>query len=310
MVWQIGLLLGFGLVLAASAQIVVQAASVLARRFGLTSFAIGFLLLGVLTSTPEFFVAIQSAAAGVPQLSMGNLLGGSILLLSLVMGITSTLLGRISLDHRLSFREIILASSVVASPILVLWDGNLTRPEGIFLIGLYLLHGFLLNHKGRNGKKKMSYQRFHGVWHEVGTLILGFGAMLVASKVIVESAQVITASLRMPPFVFGLVLLSIGTNLPEFALAIEAAVQRRKTIAFGDFLGSSAANTFILGLLGWFTPFEVATSERLWFSLVLLGSVTAFFLWALSSRRDITRKEGVGLIFFYVAFVVFELGGW
>lgn len=306
-VWQIGLLLGFGLVLTSAADMVLRAATSLAKRYGLTSYATGFLLLGVITSTPEFFVAVQSAADGIPQLAVGNLIGGSILLLSLVMGISSVLLGRITLDHGLTFGEIVLSSFVVAAPVIVLWDGRLSRTDGLFLVGLYALHVFLLNrdkkileHLHDNNNKR------HTGYH-TATIIVGFAAMAVSAKIIVETAGSIASFFSIPPLVFGLILLSLGTNLPEFALAVEAAIQRKKTVAFADFLGSSAANTLILGLLGLVSPFSFAAHQKLTVSLVLLGSVVAYFVWALSSRRDITRKEGLGLLFFYAIFIIYEL---
>lgn len=303
----LGLLLGFGLVLAASAGLVVRSSSVLAHKAGLTNFAIGFLLLGLLTSTPEMFVALQSGVDGVPQLSLGNLIGGSILLLSLVMGVSSVILGRITLDHGLKFREIVFSCAVIMAPAAVIWDGNLTRADGAFLVGLYLFHAFLLNSDGRKKRLYRNSGSFIGVWHALATLGIGFVGMAISSRVMVESAQVLTAMFHIPPFVFGLLLLSVGTNLPEFALAFEGAVLKRETVAFGDFLGSSAANTLILGVLAMAVPFEVATRQRLWVSLALLVGVTLFFVRAVSTRRDISRKEGLGLLFFYVIFIVFEL---
>ena len=76
----------------------------------------------------------------------------SILLLSFVMGMAAILLGRVRLDHSLAWREILVMLAVIAVPITVLWDGQLTRPEGLFLVGVYILHAFILNRDG--GKKK------------------------------------------------------------------------------------------------------------------------------------------------------------
>src|SRR3989344_4371833 len=127
---QAGLLIGFGFVLSGSASLVVRSASTLAYKMGITSYAVGFFLLGILTSTPEMFVALQSAIDDVPQLSMGNLLGGSILLLSFVIGLSSVLLGKVRLNHGFKFHEILVSSVVIASPVAFVWDGQLTRTEG------------------------------------------------------------------------------------------------------------------------------------------------------------------------------------
>ena len=301
-----GLLLGFGLVLAGSAELVIRAASSLAHKARITNFAVGFLLLGLITSTPELFVAGQAVIDGVPQLSVGNLLGGSILLLSLVIGASAIILGRIKLDRGLDSREIMASSAVVAAPIVVLFDGRLTRLEGIALVALYVFHAFFMRN-GEAKKKKKKHISFRTLGQTITILVIGFIGMALASKVMIESAQVLTEALHIQSFVFGLLLLSFGTNLPEFSLAFQGAVLRRESVAFGDFLGSAAANTLILGLLGVFAPFDIIGQNRLLFSLILLTIISAYFVWALSSRRDITRKEGFGLLALYVAFVAFEL---
>lgn len=306
--WQIGMLIGFGLVLIGSAQLVVKSVATIAQKLNIANFTLSFLLLGIFTSTPEIFVAIQSGIDGVPQLSMGNLVGGSILLLSLVMGVSSIFLGKITLDHTFTLREIILSSAVVAAPALVLWDGTMTRLDGVFLTGLYIFHALLLNKKQhilKHIERRVSKIRDAG-YHKA-MFFTGFLGMAIASTYMVDAAQSIMAFFHMPAFVFGLILLSFGTNLPEFALAFEAAIARRRTIAFGDLLGSAAANTLVLGLLAIVIPFSVGVRERLWFSLLLLAIVTMYFVWAISSKRDITRKEGFGLLLFYFMFLVFEL---
>lgn len=308
--WEIGILLGFGLVLTGSAQLVVRSVVTLAQRLRIGNFTIAFLLLGILTSTPEMFVALQSGLDGVPQLSMGNLIGGSILLLSLVMGLSSIFMGKITLDHGLKFGEFVLTSAVVAAPAAVLWDGNVTRLDGVFLAGFYFLHTILINKEQHVLKhlERRSSKISDGGYQAI-MLFVGFFGMVIASKYMVDAAQSIISAFHVPAFVFGLVLLSLGTNLPEFALAFEATIARRRTIAFGDFLGSAAANTLILGILAIVMPFTIAVGERLWFSLALLVIVSLFFIWALSSKREIDRREGIGLLFFYLMFLAFEIFG-
>ncbi len=302
---QISILIVSGIMLTGAASVVVRQASSIAKRLGLTSFTMGFLLLGILTSTPEIFVAIQAASEGIPELSVGNLLGGSILLLSFVMGMVALLLGRVSLDHQLSMRELWVMMAVIASPIAVLWDEQLTRAEGVFLVGVYALHAFLLK---RDGKKKRGVAGgIRGMGKHLVILLGGVLVLFISSRVIVTSAEAVMGAFAVGPIVFGLFFLSLGTNLPELALALESIQRRKREIAFGDFLGSSAANTLILGLLGMVAPIGRGGNGSILGALLLLGSVSAYFLWAVSSGRTITRKEGIGLLVFYLLFVGYEL---
>ncbi len=302
----IAILILSGIILTVSASVIVRQATALAHTIGLSTFTVGFLFLGVMTSMPEIFVALQSARDGVPQLSAGNLLGGSILLLSAVMGMTAVFLGKITLDHHLSMREIWAMMGVIAIPALVLWDGSLTRPDGLLLITVYGLHALFLNTAKNNTHQK---KKTHGAnpFRIIMVLVAGLGGVFIASRLIVTSAGAIMGVFSIAPIVFGLFVLSLGTNLPEIALAIQSIRSRRREIAFGDFLGSSAANTLILGALALFSPFSVSGNGKLQGALILLFSVTIYFLWAVSSGRTITRKEGIGLLVFYLLFVLYEL---
>lgn len=302
---QISILIVSGIVLSGAVNVVVKHSSSLAQKLGLSSFVIGFLLLGMVTSTPELFVAMQAARDGIPQLAVGNLLGGSILLLSFVMGMTAIFLGRVSLDHKLVWREILVMLAVIAAPITVLWDAQLTRPEGLLLVGVYSLHAFVLNRDDKkNHRKALSLGK--GLGKHILMLAVGMGTMFLSSRFIVTSAEAIMGMFSITPLLFGLFFLSFGTNLPELALALESIRYRRREIAFGDFLGSAAANTLILGLLGLVAPFS-GGNGRIVGALLLLGSVCIYFLWAVSSGRTITRKEGVGLLAFYLLFVLYEV---
>ena len=234
---QIIILLISGVFLTGAAHLVIQQSTRIARRFGLSDFTMGFLLLGLFTSMPELFVAIQSVSDGIPQLSVGNLLGGSILLLSFVMGVTSIIQGQVALDHRLNHRELILMISVIAAPIAVLWDGQLTRIEGGVLVGLYILHSALLNHGNRKGNRKTK-QSQHGLVRSLLLLALGITTLFISSRVIVTQAEFLMRMFSIAPILFGLFFLSIGTNLPELALALDSIRNRRKEIAFGDFLAA------------------------------------------------------------------------
>lgn len=303
--WHISILIVSGIVLTGAVDVVVKHSSALAHKFQLSSFVIGFLLLGLVTSTPELFVSLQAARDGIPQLGVGNLLGGSILLLSFVMGMSAIFLGRVRLDHHLAWREILVMLGVIAAPIAVLWDAQLTRPEGLFLVTVYGLHALVLNRNDRKYHQKKI--RVGGFGRHIFALGVGVGVMFFSSRFIVTSAEAIMGMFSIAPLLFGMFFLSFGTNIPELALAIESIRHRRREIAFGDFLGSSAANTLILGILGLVVPFRGNGSGRIPGALLILGSVIVYFLWTLSSGRTITRKEGIGLLLFYLLFVAYEL---
>jgi len=297
-----------GIVLAKSADWVVKATAFIARKIHVRSFLLGFLLLGFATTIPEMFVAYQSVQDGVPQLSVGNLLGGSILLLSFVMGGSAIILKRIKLDHGLSVFDIGMSSLVILSPAIVIWDGNLTRLEGWILVFIYIAQLVFIN-KEQHVADTMEHHanQVSHAWHALGLLVGGLVGMAVASRYIVTIAEIVAKTFSIPAFVIGLFLVTIGTNLPELTLALEAIIKKQKDIAFGDILGSSVINTPLLGILCIIRPFSIPDHERMQVTLILLALVSIFFFWAAATKKDITRREGIVLFVIYIAFVWFEM---
>jgi len=305
---QLLLLVFCGWILSLSAMLILRSVTLLSHRFRIKSYILAFFLLGLATSTPEFFVALQSMADGVPQLAVGTLIGGSILLLSFVMGLSAVILGRIRLDHSMNFDELVLGCFVFASPIVVLWDGVLTRSDGLFLVGIYALHILVINRREHVIGTIENQINHSGHWIlELGKVIGGLCMLALSSKAIIELAEIIVTTLGIPVFVFGLFVLSVGVNLPELALAWHSIREKRQSIAFGDFLGSGAANALILGMICLLSPTTLGSREQLTFALVLLGTLVAFFIWAVHSKREISRREGMGLLLFYILFLMFEL---
>ena len=301
-------LVGLGIVLAVSANWVVKATSYFSKRLEIQSFLLGFLILGFATTIPEMFVAYQAVADGVPQLSVGNLLGGSILLLSFVMGGSALFLKRIILDHGMTQWDIGLSTFVVAMPAIALWDGKLTRFEGFLLVAVYLVHIVLINRE----QHVMNRVEHHAksIKHPLHAITLGFGGLIglaFSSKFIVTIAEGLAQQFNISPFVIGLFLVTFGTNLPEITLAVEAIFKKKRDIAFGDVLGSAVINTPILGIICMASPFSVPDHLRMRATLILLFGTSLFFWWAASSKKDITRREGIVLMIIYIIFVAFEL---
>lgn len=302
---QVLVLVVCGWVLTKCAHLVVREASKIARNFGTTNYVMAFMLLGILTSTPEIFVAIESSLYGAQPLSVGNLLGGSILLLTLVFGLCSVFLKGVAINHGSHISEIILNGIVIVSPVFVLWDGTLTRVDGALLTGIYLAYVIFLQRSFHTHAVELA-GNVTKVSANAGLLLMGLIGMLIASKYIVTSALAISDALGISTVVFGLIILSLGTNLPELSLAYEAIRFRHKSIALGDFMGSASANTLILGLMGMFAPYNSDATIHMWYPLIMLVFITFYFIVAIGKKMHLSRTEGIGLLLLYGMFVLYE----
>jgi cation:H+ antiporter len=79
--------------------------------------------------------------------------------------------------------------------------------------------------------------------------VAGLALALVASDVAVKYTRALAAALGAPPFIVGVVLVSLGTDLPEIANSIAAHLQGEGDVNVGDSIGSTLTQyTLVLGL--------------------------------------------------------------
>ena len=298
--------------LGTAAGLIVKSVSKIARGFRVNEFIVSFFIVGVATSTPEITVSINSALRGIPELSLGNLIGASIVILSLLMGLAAVLSGRLSVNRLLSNEDFFIYLAIVMLPALVVLDGQLTRWDGVLLIGAWIVFMLRLYEHRRVYHERIQQARGSAAtekptihWrHEGIRLGLGLLMILTASYYLVGSATIVAGMLGVSPLIVGLLVLSIGTNLPEFALVITQSYRRGKNIVLGDLLSNVALNVPTLGMLALISPFTIAAGSGVTIAagfLVLTVILFGLFMW---SKNFLNRVEGAVLFAIYAAYAL------
>lgn len=293
------------------AGVLIESVHHLARRFNKTGFTTAFFLLGFLTSIGEFSVAINASLEGVPEVSVGNLIGASFVVLLFIVPLLAVLAGKIELKNTLSRKNLILALATIALPALLVMDGGVSWVEGLLALLVYATLVFsIYRQKIESPEPPQAQQTFdkkRSLLADLGRIVGGGVMIFLASRILVDQAVFFSVLLGAPVSLVGLVLLSLGTNVPEFVVAIRSVLKKRSDVAFGDYIGSAAVNTFIFGLLaianGAFLFNAGETSSTT--ALLVVGLV--FFAFFARSENRLTRREGATLLLFYVAFVAFQV---
>ena len=84
-------------------------------------------------------------------------------------------------------------------------------------------------------------------------LIIGIFIMAYSSEKAIRHSVAIASALQISPLVIGLVLVSIGTDLPEIVNSITSSAMGHADINIGDSLGSALTQiTLVLGLIPFF----------------------------------------------------------
>lgn len=291
--------------------LIVKSVNGFSKKLHVSEFAVSFFILGILTSIPEIAVGLTSITEARPGIFVGNLIGGVIVIFFLVIPILAILGKGIKLGIDMSKTNLVLMLGVVALPVLLALDNKINSGEAVFSIMVYLILFFVMQRRdgilnGSNHKlmRIKSYSLF-----DLFKIILGVGMVFISSQLIVQKTILFAEIFKISPFVISLIFLSLGTNLPEISIAIRSVFSKSKEVAFGDYIGSAAANTAILGVLVLLNGGEVVTDTNfkttLAFMLVGLGT----FYYFAKSHRDISRKEGFALLIIYGAFIVSQVLG-
>jgi cation:H+ antiporter len=291
------------------ANLIVNSIDKFSKRLRLSSFAVSFFILGLLTSIPEIAVGANAVREGKDEIFVGNLIGGVAVLFLFVVPLIAVIGNGIRITHNLDNRLLIASFVVMLLPTFFVLDKRITNFEGLIMILAYLtLFYFVQRNHGildRSEMKALEARNFSLV--DIFTVMLGVILVFIASQNLVDKTVYLAELIKIPTYYVSLILLAIGTNIPELSLGISAVVNNKRDVAFGDYVGSACSNTFIFGVLTLINDGEVLTVNNFIPTFILLAlGLTVFFLFT-RSREDISRKEGYMLLVLYVLFASMEL---
>jgi cation:H+ antiporter len=284
------------------------------------AFAISAILLALATSFPELSVAISSSLDQAPSLSLGNVLGANIANISLVAGAAALLAGRVKVHGAFLKRDVFFALIFGLTPLIMILDRSISRVDGIILILAYLAYttGFIKKKieflSQEMGEKHFALRMFRKIEHingdgpkELAKLFVGVAVMLFSANLIVGSAQRLAVILNVPLFLVGLILVSLGTTLPELAFSVRSLKDGEPTMFFGNILGSVIANsTLILGVAAAIYPITVSALDE--YAIAISSFVLIFLTFWLFIRSKMTleRWEAGVMLGLYLCFAVME----
>lgn len=288
---------------------IVDIVEKIAKKIGFSSFALSFFLLGILTSIPEFSVGVNSLLKQTPDIFVGNLIGASFYLFTLVIPILAVFGGGVKMVHELNYKDMIFALLVVLAPIFLIADNVLTRTEGVFLILIYgILFYFIEKKKSLHlSFRDLSVKKVSHFLEIIIELLVHLGIIFIASNFIVNQTIEYSKILKFPVFVVSVVILAFGTNLPELSLAIRSIFMGKKEVALGDYLGSAAANTLIFGILALLNGARIHVENySLKTLLINLFGLGVFYIFS-QSKKEISKKEGKILLLIAFLFILIEI---
>ena len=304
-------LLLFGLViLLAGGKILVDGASGIALKLGMSAGLIGLTIVAFGTSTPELLVSVNAALKGNSDISIGNVIGSNIANIALVLGISGLFYPILIKSNHLKFEYLI--TLLVSFLFFVLsYNEVISTLEGIVLFALFIgFNVYLFKTSASDDPevveeiefaKNLSW--FKSIIYFVGGII----GLYIGSELLVENAVFISREFGVSERVIGVTIIAIGTSLPELITSIIAALSKRTDLALGNILGSNIMNILsIIGLTAIIKPIGVSVefinSDFLW----MLG-ITLFLFPLMKTKMRVSKIEGSLLLLSYGAYLFFLL---
>lgn len=291
-------------ILAKSADLIVESAVRLARIFHVSDFNIGLFVLGIATSSPEIFIGLNSSIRSEPQISFGNLLGASIMLLTFIIGVNAIINNEVFFPKTYRLKDLLLSSLVIIIPGLFIIDNQLSRLDGLILIEIYIAFMIIMNSRQTLVEHIRQVTGHHHIKKIILFMVLGIIGLTLGAQIVISALEFISLQISISLIILGLLILPFTTNLPEMTIMFTAIKKKHTQVGIGDFLGSAIANTPILGLVILIHPIELAATPRIVFSFIILLVALILFNLFFLYKRKLTRKEGVVFlsIFFFFLF--------
>lgn len=303
--------------------LLVSAIDRVAKRHKKPGFALAFIILGLFTSISEISVAFNSSLAGVPQVSAGNLVGGSLVIFLLIIPLLSVLGNGIDMNGTFSIRGFIFLLLTVAVPSLLALNGTFSLAGGSLMIAMYITLLYvvkkrkpaieIIEHAVQQVEdeifqtRRMIFHQRQATAIDLAKISLAGAVIFIAGKFLVNESIYFADLLSVPASLIGLILLSVGTNVPELVIAIRCVIGKHTDIAFGDYMGSAAANTLLMGLLTVFNgTFSLERSEFISTFFILAAGLLLFFIFS-RTKNNLSRREGTVMLLLYALFIASQL---
>ena len=309
----------FGLFLLVwSADRFIEGSAVTARHFGMPPLLIGMVIIGFGTSAPELVVSAIAAYQGNPGIALGNAYGSNITNIALILGVTA-LISPILVSSQILRKELPILAGVTVLAAWQIWDGEITRFEGVTL--LVVLAG-LMSWTIYQGMKTEPDNFSSAMEQELDIstlstkmalfwLVFGLILLVVSSRMLVWGAVEIAQDFGISDIIIGLTIVAIGTSLPELASSILAARKGEHDIVLGNIIGSNLFNTLaVVGFAGIIHPMtvgpEVFSRDMMVMAALTLSLFVLGFGFRQRSRQGrINRFEGLFLLTCYIAYTAY-----
>lgn len=308
------LVLGFLIVIKAS-DVLVDASSSIAIKWNVPKIIIALTIVAFGTCTPELAISFQSISSGNGGMALANVIGSCIVNIFLIIGVAS-FIQPILIRNQTIKKEMPILIIVTLGLIIIILNkmffsniaNILDRFDGIILLSLFSLFIFyIINFVRKSRDIKQTSVMKYTFWKAVIYLIISIVVITLSSDLIVDNALIIANNFNISQKVITLVIIVIGTSIPELVMTVVAAKKNEFEMAIGNIIGTNIFNMcIVLGLpitiIGKLTIIDFNIIDLLFLFL----SSFLLFLFARSEKK-ISKLEGITMILMFLIYYSYAI---
>ncbi len=297
------------------AELITKSALGISRRFNLSESFIGLVVISLGTSLPEIMVTLAGAIEKAPNVNtteivMGNIIGSNLGNMAFILGLTGLLGGTIKLSQTAVRSQGLALVFSVLMFLAFASDGRISQFEGLILVAAYIVYFFFTKATNSVTVTVPKAKKKHGFGKLLLQLLIGLVVIAQASDWVINAGIELAIELGISQLLIGVILVGIGTSLPELVVSVTAFFKGAKELSVGNLLGSNIVNTlFALGLGAILSSWEIdrktATFDLPYLLFVMVVAVLFMF-----SRKKLERRESLLMIALYAVYVSLKLIGW
>lgn len=300
------LLIVVGIVLVVyGSNILVDGASGVARRLGISKFVIGLTIVGFGTSCPELVVSLTGALKGSSDIAIGNVVGSNIFNTLLILGLTAVL-SPIAITSSNKKRDIPMMLVVTVFFALITLKGVINHVDGVVFL-LVFAYVMYLSFKGDESSVQgdESQKQAQSMVLSVLMIIGGLAGLVFGGQLFVDNAVKFAERIGVSEKFIAITLLACGTSLPELATSIVAVAKKKGQLALGNIIGSNLFNIlFILGCSSLIHPLSTGSMGYVDLGVLVVSALMMLFAYT-GKGNKIGRALGAAMIAVYVAYIAF-----
>lgn len=263
------------------------------------------LIIGFAVSIPELLIAINAIYYNQPELAVGNAIGTGLVLMTLVAGLIAIYTKSFKTNKMFTKKHLVFMSLSASLPIILSFDGRISRTDGVILIITYLAYLLILFATKSSYTVVAQKTNKNKMWLNISIVIFGTIIAYLAANIANYISKEIYLATNFSLFFIGLIFVAPLGAVPELIFEMELNKVGKSNLTLGELFTSIVTNTtLIIGITALFAPISIATNIVFYFSAFFFVLVLILFNIYIHTKNSLDWKEGLMLIIAYLVFLL------